>query len=62
MRHTFASIMDHKGVEHRVIADLMGHKNITKFQRIYRHRLNPVVAETSDLMDDIWGDGDADTA
>lgn len=28
MRHTFASIMDHKGAEHRIIADMMGHKNV----------------------------------
>lgn len=34
---------------------MMGHKNVTTFQRIYRHRLNPVVAETADLMTDIWG-------
>ena len=43
MRHTFASIMDHKGAEHRIIADMMGHKNVPTFQRIYRHRLNLVV-------------------
>jgi len=26
MRHTFASIMDHKGVEHRIIAGMVGHR------------------------------------
>ena len=31
-----ASIMDHKGVQHRIIADMMGHKNVPTFQRIYR--------------------------
>jgi hypothetical protein len=30
----------------------MGHKNVTTFQRIYRHRLRPVVAPA----EDIWGD------
>jgi integrase len=55
MRHTFASIMDHKGVEHRIIADMMGHKNVTMFQRIYRHRPNLVVTETAALMNNIWG-------
>lgn len=58
MRHTFASIMDDKGVEHRTIADLMGHKNLVTFQRIYRHRLHPVVNQTAGLMDDIWGTED----
>lgn len=51
MRHTFASIMDDKGVKHQTIADWMGHKNVTTFQRIYRHRLRPVVAQ----VEDIWG-------
>jgi len=55
MRHTFASIMDHKDVEHRIIADMMGHKNVTMFQRIYRHRPNLVVTETAALMNNIWG-------
>lgn len=50
MRHTFASIMDDKGVKHQTIADWMGHKNVTTFQRIYRHRLRPVVAQ----VEDIW--------
>jgi hypothetical protein len=33
----------------------MGHANMTTFQRIYRHRLRPVVTETAGIMDDIWG-------
>lgn len=52
MRHTFASIMDDKGVKHQTIADWMGHKNVTTFQRIYRHQLRPVVVQ----VEDIWGD------
>lgn len=55
MRHTFASIMDHQGVEHRKIADMMGHKDVTTFQRVYRHRLSPEVTETAELLDGIWG-------
>lgn len=30
MRHTFAPIMDDKGVKHQTIADWMGHKNVKK--------------------------------
>lgn len=52
MRHTFASIADDRGVPHRKIADAMGHRDITTFQRVYRHKLRPEVTG----MDDIWGD------
>jgi site-specific recombinase XerD len=31
MRHTFASIMDDQGVDHRKIADMMGYKNLATF-------------------------------
>jgi hypothetical protein len=34
---------------------MMDHKNVTTFQRIYRHRLNPAIAETASLMNDNWG-------
>ena len=40
-------------------ADLMGHGNVTTFKKIYRHRLNPVVAEAAGIMNDIWGNGAA---
>ena len=46
MRHTFASVMDDRGVEHQTIADLMGHKNVKTFETIYRHRLRPVRVES----------------
>jgi integrase len=58
MRHTFASIMDNQGVDHQKIADMMGHRNKTVFERIYRHRLRPVVVETGDIGDEIWGGGE----
>jgi integrase len=56
MRHTFASIADDQGIPHRKIADMMGHRDITTFQRVYRHKLRPEVTDTADLMDGIWGD------
>jgi integrase len=59
MRHTFASIMDARGVREQTIADLMGHGNVTTFKKIYRHRLHPVVAEAAGIMNDIWGNGAA---
>jgi integrase len=43
-------------VPHRKIADMMGHRDVTTFQRVYRHKLRPVVTDTADLMDGIWGD------
>jgi site-specific recombinase XerD len=59
MRHTFASVMDDAGVEHRVIADMMGHDDVVTFQRVYRHRLRPIVTETAHMVDGI-DDGDED--
>jgi integrase len=56
MRHTFASIADDQGVDHQKIADMMGHRDKTTFERIYRHRLSPEITETADLMDGIRGD------
>jgi integrase len=56
MRHTFASIADHQDVPYRTIADIMGHHDVTTFQRIYRHRLCPVITDPGDLMDGIWGE------
>ena len=55
MRHTFASVMDDRGVEHQTIADLMGHKNVKTFETIYRHRLRPVRVARPNLMNNIWG-------
>ncbi|HEX6523776.1 MAG TPA: tyrosine-type recombinase/integrase [Streptosporangiaceae bacterium] len=52
MRHTFALIMDDRGLEDQLIADLLGHKNVTTFQRIYRHRLRPLKAKVN--MNDLF--------
>lgn len=38
------------------IADIMGHRDVTTFRRIYRHRLRPVITDPGDFMDGIWGD------
>lgn len=54
MRHTFASIMDDKGMEHRTIADLMGHANVNTFEIIYRHRLRLVVTEAAKAIANVW--------
>ena len=43
MRHTFASLMDYAGETHQTIADMMGHRNVTTFEVVYRHNLRPVV-------------------
>ena len=56
MRHTFASIADDHDVPHRKIADMIGHRDFTTFQRVYRHKLRPGVTDTGDLMDGIWGE------
>ena len=62
VRHTFASLMDDMGVARQIIADMMGHRDVTTFERAYRHRLNPQVTETGDIMDQLWGGDEDDEA
>lgn len=54
-RHTYASILSHKGVPHQDIADSMGHKNRTTFEAVYRHNIAPEIQGGSDVMDDLFG-------
>jgi integrase len=56
MRHTFASICYDKGVTVKPIIKMMGHANEAITLRVYAHRFNPDVADTGDVVDDIWGD------
>jgi hypothetical protein len=34
--------------------DMIGPRDVTTFQRVYRHKLRPEVTDTADLMDSIW--------
>ena len=54
MRHTFASLADEAGMPHRKIADIMGHRDITTFQRVYRHKLRPEVTDADDELGGMW--------
>ena len=54
MRHTFASLADDAGMPHRKIADVMGHKDITTFQKVYRHKLSPEVTDVGDALSQMW--------
>jgi integrase len=47
MRHTFASLMDDAGMDHQEIADTMGHRDVTTFDRLYRHRLKPEIRQSA---------------
>jgi integrase len=51
-----ASTADDQDVPHRKIAEMMDHRDITTFQRVYRHKLRPVDTDAADLMDRIWGE------
>ena len=55
MRHTFASLMDYAGESHQTIADMMGHRNVTTFEVVYRHNLRPVVKGTRSALAGIVG-------
>lgn len=54
MRHTFASLMDDAGMDHQEIADTMGHRDKTTFERVYRHRLKPEIRAVAGVMNRAW--------
>lgn len=54
MRHTFASLMDDAGMDHQEIADTMGHRDKTTFERVYRHRLKPEIRAVASVMNKAW--------
>lgn len=45
LRHTFVPILSDRGAPIELIADLVGHKDITTTRTVYRHQLKPVITE-----------------
>jgi integrase len=51
MRHTFVSLMSHRGVPIEDIADAVGHVNSIVTRRTYRHQLADVISTVAAVMD-----------
>ena len=55
LRHSAASILSDQGVPLELIADLLGHVDVTMLARTYRHRLRPSADAAVDVMGRLFG-------
>lgn len=56
MRHTCASLMMDRGVHPRVVADVLGHSNITMTLNRYSHVSDAMQSSAAELMRDMLGE------
>jgi integrase len=61
-RHTAVSIMSNNGVPIQDIADAMGHKSTHVTETIYRHVIAAAIRGGAEIMDDVFGDVEEDSA
>jgi integrase len=54
LRHTFVSIMSAGGVPVEEIARVVGHKQTSTTELVYRRELRPVITTGAELMDSIF--------
>jgi integrase len=55
LRHTAASVLSDRGVPLELIADLLGHVDVTMVSHTYRHRVRPSVDAAVDVMNSVFG-------
>jgi len=53
-RHTFVSVLSDEDVPIEKISDLVGHKDQTTTETVYRHQIRPVVLHGAEAMDRIF--------
>ncbi|MEV0823613.1 site-specific integrase [Nonomuraea rubra] len=56
MRHSFVSLLSDSGMPIEAISRLVGHRNTTVTETVYRKQLRPVLLEGANAMDQIFGD------
>lgn len=56
-RHTFVSVLSDDDVPIETISDLVGHKDQTTTESVYRHQIRPVVMHGAEVMDRIFPEG-----
>ncbi|MED7932011.1 site-specific integrase [Nonomuraea sp. LP-02] len=56
MRHSFVSLLSDSGMPIEAIARLVGHRNTTVTETVYRKQLRPVILDGAEAMDQIFGD------
>ncbi|MFJ2028715.1 tyrosine recombinase XerC [Streptosporangium sp. NPDC087985] len=57
MRHSFVSLLSDSGVPLENISRLVGHRNTSVTETVYRKQLRPMLLEGAEAMDQIFGDG-----
>ena len=53
LRHTFASLLIKKGVDIKIVSDILGHKDVSFTYNIYVHILEEQKTQAMSLLDDI---------
>lgn len=53
LRHTFASLLIKKGVDIKIVSDILGHKDVSFTYNIYVHILEEQKVSAMELLDDI---------
>jgi integrase len=53
-RHTFVSVLSDEDMPIEKISDLVGHKDQTTTETVYRHQIRPVVLHGAEAMDRIF--------
>ncbi|MEZ7127762.1 tyrosine recombinase XerC [Nonomuraea sp. AD125B] len=56
MRHSFVSLLSDSGMPIEAISRLVGHRNTTVTETVYRKQLRPVILDGAEAMDQIFGD------
>ncbi len=56
-RHTFVSVLSDEDVPIERISDLVGHKDQTTTETVYRHQIRPVILHGAEAMDRIFPEG-----
>lgn len=54
MRHSFVSLLSDSGMPIEAISRLVGHRNITITETVYRKQLRPVLLEGAQALDQIF--------
>ena len=53
LRHTFASLLIKKGVDIKIVSDILGHKDVSFTYNIYVHILEEQKTQAMSLLNDI---------
>ena len=53
LRHTFASLLIKKGVDIKIVSDILGHKDVSFTYNVYVHILEEQKIQAMNLLDDI---------